>query len=125
LGLAYLFISHNVAVVRHIADRVTVMYLGQVVELGTAAQVLDQPGHPYTRALLASVPKIGSDEVLEPPLRSTELPSNVRLPTGCFYRDRCPFAVAGCEKPQHLLETPRTASEPHVVRCHRVGALPA
>ena len=125
LGLAYLFISHNVAVVRHIADRVTVMYLGQVVELGTAAQVLDQPGHPYTRALLASVPKIGSDEVLEPPLRSTELPSNVRLPTGCFYRDRCPFAVAGCEKPQHLLETQRTASEPHVVRCHRVGALPA
>jgi peptide/nickel transport system ATP-binding protein len=125
LGLAYLFISHNVAVVRHIADRVTVMYLGQVVELGTAAQVLDQPGHPYTRALLASAPKIGSDEVLEAPLRSTELPSNVRLPTGCFYRDRCPFAVAGCEKPQHLLETQRTASEPHVVRCHRVGALPA
>jgi peptide/nickel transport system ATP-binding protein len=77
-------ISHNVSVVRHMSDRVAVMYLGQIVELGSAAQVLGEPRHPYTRLLLDSVPRTGEplDETLA--LRKTELPGNRRLPEGCF-----------------------------------------
>jgi peptide/nickel transport system ATP-binding protein len=119
LGLTYLFVSHNVAVIRHIADRVAVMYLGQVVELGPAATVLARPAHPYTRALLAAVPKLDG-AALAPPLRGTELPSNRVLPTGCFFRDRCPFAASGCERPQPLI--PFAGVE---VRCHRAAELPA
>jgi peptide/nickel transport system ATP-binding protein len=119
LHLTYLFISHNVAVIRHIADRVAVMYLGQIVELGAAAEVLERPAHPYTRALLAAVPRLDAAAGLETPLRSTELPSNRRLPAGCFFRERCPFAAAGCEQPQAL--APLTGSRS--VRCHRAAEL--
>jgi peptide/nickel transport system ATP-binding protein len=120
LRLTYLFISHNVAVVHHIADRVAVMYLGQVVELGDAAAVLGRPAHPYTRALLAAVPRLTSDSVVAPPVRDTELPSNRILPTGCFFRARCLYAAAGCEQPQVLV-----VHDARDVRCHRAGALPA
>jgi peptide/nickel transport system ATP-binding protein len=120
LHLTYLFISHNVAVIRHIADRVAVMYLGQIVELGPASEVLECPAHPYTRALLAAVPKLDAGAALEAPLRNTELPSNRRLPTGCFFRERCPFAVAACEKPQALRPLGGTARS---VRCHRAEEL--
>ncbi len=116
LGLTYLFISHNVAAVRHIADRVAVMYLGQVVELGDADDVLGHPAHPYTRALLAAVPRLDSDEPVAPPVRDTELPSNRVLPTGCFFRSRCLYAAGGCERPQDLLATGERK-----VRCHRVS----
>ena len=123
LDLTYLFISHNVSVVRHVADRVAVMYLGQVVELGPTAEVLDHPGHPYTRALLASVPSLDQSAGLAAPVRGAELPSAITLPTGCFFRERCPFAAAGCDQPQPLrgvsVETDR-----HLVRCHRTGELP-
>jgi peptide/nickel transport system ATP-binding protein len=124
LHLTYLFISHNVAVIRHIADRVAVMYLGQIVELGPASEVLERPAHPYTRALLAAVPKLdtapGAAAGLEAPLRNTELPSNRRLPEGCFFRERCPFAIAGCEKPQALRPLAGTARS---VRCRRAEEL--
>ncbi len=119
LGLTYLFISHNVSVVRHLADRVAVMYLGQIVELGDASEVLERPAHPYTRTLLVAVPKLDRGAGLQSPLRNTELPSNRRLPVGCFFRERCPFATAGCERPQLLapLSAGRSA------RCHRAAEL--
>ena len=119
LRLTYLFISHNVAVVRHIGDRVAVMYLGQVVELGDAIDVLERPAHPYTRALLAAVPRLDSDAPVAPPVRDTELPSNRVLPTGCFFRARCLYAAAGCEQPQDLL-----GMGARKIRCHRAPALP-
>jgi peptide/nickel transport system ATP-binding protein len=101
-GLTYLLISHNVSVVRHMSDRVAVMYLGQIVELGAAAQVMGAPRHPYTRLLLASVPRLGQTVPDAAAASAGELPSNRQLPTGCFFRDRCPMAGPGCERPQAL-----------------------
>ena len=123
--LTYLFISHDVSVIRHVADRVAVMYLGQIVELGKAADVLDRPRHPYTRLLLEAVPRIGQPVDDEAAVDARELPSNRRLPTGCFFRERCPFAAAGCEQPQTL--EPAGDDPAHPVRCHRSrqGALPS
>jgi peptide/nickel transport system ATP-binding protein len=114
--LTFILISHNVAVVRHMSDRVAVMYLGQIVELGPTAQVLGAPRHPYTRVLLDSVPRLGVPVAEGAASASTELPSNRNLPTGCFFRDRCPRAGAGCERPQALREAPGAPGQ--AVRCH-------
>lgn len=113
--LTYVLISHNVSVVRHMSDRVAVMYLGQIVELGETQQVLNSPSHPYTQLLLDSVPKTGAplDDALA--LRKTDLPGNRQLPTGCYFRDRCPLATAGCEQLQALA----TVSGGRAVRCWR------
>ncbi|MGY2292784.1 oligopeptide/dipeptide ABC transporter ATP-binding protein [Pseudomonas sp. SDO528_S397] len=113
LGLTYILISHNVSVVRHMADRVAVMYLGQIVELGCAKQVLEQPRHPYTRLLLEAVPKLGvalDEAYVSAP---TELPGNRVLPEGCFFLDRCPRRTQGCERPQRLV-----GSVHQQMRCH-------
>ncbi|MNP56688.1 putative D,D-dipeptide transport ATP-binding protein DdpF [compost metagenome] len=94
------------------------MYLGQIVELGPTAQVLRQPQHPYTRLLLDSVPRTGrslSDSAIED--RKGELPGNRQLPQGCFFRERCPYAGEGCQRPQSL----RVNLGGTAVRCHKVG----
>jgi len=121
-GLTYILISHNISVIRHMCDRIAVMYLGQIVELGTAADVLARPAHPYTRLLLDSVPQIGRALDAGLPIGETELPSNRRLPQGCFFRERCLFAAAGCDQVQALATL---ASEAHLARCHRAGELAA
>jgi peptide/nickel transport system ATP-binding protein len=113
-GLAYVFISHNVSVIRHFCDEVAVMYLGQIVEHGPAAAVFGNPSHPYTRTLLEAVPKIGQGRASSP-LDETELPSNRTLPAGCYFRNRCPNAAAGCDDPQSL----RALPDGHLTRCHR------
>ncbi|GAC1036080.1 ABC transporter ATP-binding protein [Pseudomonas sp. No.117] len=117
-GLTFVLISHNVSVVRHLAKRVAVMYLGQIVELGDAEQVLERPSHPYTRLLLEAVPRLDQPLTGDAAAQRTELPGNRVLPSGCFFRDRCPQAGAGCERPQQLL--PATLVE---VRCHRATGL--
>ena len=119
LGLTYLFISHNIQVVRHISHRIAVMYLGQIVELGAAGDILDAPRHPYTRTLLAAVPRLTGGLAIDAP-KAGELPSNTVLPEGCFYRDRCAFAAAGCEAPQELRPL---ADGTRQVRCHRAEAI--
>jgi peptide/nickel transport system ATP-binding protein len=105
LGLSYLFITHNIAVVEYLAHEVAVMYLGRIVERGTVAEVLGAPKHPYTRALLAAVPKIekhgldrpGADHGVERVLRvEGELPSAVNPPSGCHFHPRCPDAMPHC-----------------------------
>ncbi|KZP71489.1 ABC transporter ATP-binding protein, partial [Enterobacter hormaechei] len=114
-NLTYVLISHNVSVVRHMSDRVAVMYLGQIVELGPADQVLSQPRHPYTQLLLDSVPRTGEPLDEDLALRKTDLPGNRHLPVGCYFRDRCPLAMQGCEQPQPL----QPAAEGRSVRCWR------
>jgi oligopeptide/dipeptide ABC transporter ATP-binding protein len=98
LGLTMLFISHDLGVVRHICDRIAVMYLGRIVETGPAADVYAAPRHPYTRALLDSVPKLvtGSDELVTFRPIAGELPSPLAPPPGCHFHLRCPFATATC-----------------------------
>lgn len=115
--LTYILISHNVSVVRHMADRVAVMYLGQIVELGPCAQVLERPRHPYTQLLLDAVPRLGLPLPAGEVAAAGELPGNRQLPSGCFFRERCPKATRGCEQPQAMREVAGAA-----VRCHLATA---
>ena len=96
LGLTYLFISHNLNVVRHIADEIAVMYLGKLVEIGDAAQVFAAPKHPYTRALISSNPLPDPDAPLAPLVLKGELPSPLNPPAGCRFHTRCPEAFEPC-----------------------------
>lgn len=121
-GLTYILISHNISVIRHMCDRIAVMYLGQIVELGDAVDVLAHPAHPYTRLLLDSVPEIGRPLDVGLAVGETELPSNRKLPPGCYFQDRCPFAAAGCEQPQKLSAVLTGEQQ---ARCHRAVEISA
>ncbi len=117
LGLAYVFISHDLSVVRHIADDVMVMYLGRAVEHGPAAEIFTSPQHPYTRALLASTPHINPEARSERIVLSGELPSPLSPPTGCAFHTRCPQAGDIC-----ALEQPAFAKFGGTnVACHFAG----
>jgi oligopeptide/dipeptide ABC transporter ATP-binding protein len=95
-GLALLFISHDLHVVRHLCERVVVMYLGRIVEEGKAADLFHAPAHPYTRALIAATPSIRLQKRSREMVLSGELPSPASPPSGCVFRTRCPHAVSGC-----------------------------
>src|SRR5438128_460108 len=122
LGLSYLLITHNVAAVRYVADRVAVMYLGKIAELGGVRDVLERPLHPYTKALLAAVP------APEPGRRRTryrvtgEIPSLVHPPPGCPFAARCPFVIDRCRTEEPLLRIPE-GMERRWVACHRAEEL--
>lgn len=96
LGLAYLFITHDLSVARHVAHRAAVMYLGQIVEEGDAEQVFSAPSHPYTQALLAAIPSADPDRRSMTASARGETPSPVRPPAGCRFHDRCPHAFDRC-----------------------------
>ena len=95
-GLSYLFITHDLRVVRHIADRVAVMYLGQLVETAPVAELFQKPAHPYTQALLAAVPDLGAAAAARKAALAGEVPSPVRPPAGCRFHPRCPSAFERC-----------------------------
>ncbi len=119
-NISYIFISHDLSVVKHISDRVGVMYLGSLVELGDKEEIFNNPQHPYTRALMAAIPIADPDKRSEMKLIEGEIPSNVHLPSGCKFNPRCPFATDKCrsEVPPVVETKPR-----HFVQCHFAGEL--
>jgi oligopeptide/dipeptide ABC transporter ATP-binding protein len=114
LGLTLLFISHNLAVVRHVSHRVAVMYLGRLVELAPEPALFEHPRHPYTRALLAAVPE-ASPDAQPPAVLPGEIPSPFDPPAGCRFETRCPRAEARCRAAEPALTEERPG---HWVRCY-------
>ena len=119
MRIAYLFISHNLQVVRHIADTVAVMYLGRIVEYAPKAIVFARPAHPYTRALLASTPVLDAKARRERVALRGELPSPLAPPSGCPFHTRCPYAVPRCTSEAPLLAPLGEA----LVACHRAAEI--
>jgi peptide/nickel transport system ATP-binding protein len=116
-NLTYVFISHDLSVVRYISDRVLVMYLGRIVEVGPVDAIFDQPKHPYTRALLASRPSMDPARRIDEPPISGDPPNPIDPPSGCRFHTRCPFAEAVCERADPTLGA-IAGPEAHVGACH-------
>lgn len=114
LGLTYLFISHDLGVVRHISDRVAIMYLGRIVETAPADEVFARPNHPYTQALLAEIPTLEPRKRAYQPIRG-EIPSPLSPPTGCHFHPRCPHATDRCRVEAPAL---REIAPGHLSACH-------
>jgi peptide/nickel transport system ATP-binding protein len=123
--LTYLFISHNLAVVHHVSDRVGVMYLGRLVELGPKRQIFGAPRHPYTRMLLDAIPDLAQVGRQRTPVAG-EVPNPLAPPGGCAFHPRCPQAMPRCTRERPGLAV-HDAGDEHVVACHAVeeGRLPA
>ena len=113
LGLATIFIGHQLAVIAHVSDRVAIMYLGQVVEHGATADVFERPQHPYTRALLRSHPELGAARRARRDAVIGDIPSPLDMPSGCRFRTRCEFAEDRCLVPPPVVEV----ATGHEARC--------
>ena len=110
-----LFIAHDLSVVRHISDRLGVMYLGSIVEVGDKHTLFVNPLHPYTKVLFSAVPTVGEKPLVEHIDAMGEIPSPVNLPQGCFFCDRCPYAIDRCSRERPAL---REIEPGHKAACH-------
>ena len=114
-GFSYLFIAHDLSVVRHISDRLGVMYLGTIVEMGTKRDVFEHVAHPYTKLLFSAVPTVGEEPIVPPMKMEGEIPNPVNLPQGCVFHDRCPYCKEICK----TVRPDFKELEPgHQVACH-------
>jgi peptide/nickel transport system ATP-binding protein len=120
LGLAYLFVAHDLSVVKHISDRVAVMYVGQIVELADREDLFGTPRHPYTSALLSAVPKADPRARAHRIVLQGEVANPAAPPSGCYFHPRCPFAIERCREEAPIYEE---LSPGHFVRCHRAREL--
>jgi peptide/nickel transport system ATP-binding protein len=120
LQLTFLFVAHDLSVVRHISDRVAVMYVGQLVELAPTAEMFARPRHPYTAALMRAVPVPDPRVLSDDGILRGEVPSPASPPTGCYFHPRCVFAEHRCSQVQPAL---REITPGHFVRCHRAAEL--
>ncbi|MBL8341899.1 MAG: ABC transporter ATP-binding protein [Rubrivivax sp.] len=121
-GLTYLFISHDLNVVRYVSDRVMVMYLGQVVELGRGEALFEAPLHPYTRALLSSIPTMDPDRRTERPPLAGDPPNPINPPSGCRFHTRCAMAQAACSSKVPTLGTGPAAAHPVACLMYEAGS---
>ena len=117
MGLTYLFITHNLAVVKHLSDQIVVMYLGQLVETASSGELFAHPMHPYTKALLSAIPSIDIHHPKKRIVLQGEIVSPIEPKPGCRFAARCPHATEACHEPQELKEI----SAGHFVSCCRVG----
>jgi oligopeptide/dipeptide ABC transporter ATP-binding protein len=134
LGLTYLFIAHNLAVVKHVSDRIAVMYLGRIVELTHAEDIYRQPRHPYTRALISAIPEPDPRRTQDRIVLKGDVPSPIHPPPGCPFHTRCPYVqdrcrsevpvlrdarkVPGAAHPASPAPAPLPSEHPHFVACH-------
>jgi oligopeptide/dipeptide ABC transporter ATP-binding protein len=120
-GLGILMITHDLSTAARFADRISVMYLGRIVEEGPASSVVENPQHPYTRALLSVVPKRDPRDRTKPEILRGETPDSVRIPQGCRFHPRCPWMIEDCKAVDPQLERPAAATDPgHLAACIRV-----
>ena len=117
LGLTYLFISHDLSVVKHLSNRIAVMYLGKIVELATSDELFANQAHPYTQALLSAIPIPSIDAKPKRILLQGDVPSPMRMPSGCPFRTRCSRATAQCAECRPEL---REVAPGHVAACHNL-----
>ena len=104
-GLTYVFIAHDLGVVRHVSDRIAVMYLGKIVELAPADELYEHPSHPYSKALLSANPRMGADDKRERIILKGDIPNPINRPTGCSFNPRCPKAAEICRTTEPALLT--------------------
>jgi oligopeptide/dipeptide ABC transporter ATP-binding protein len=117
LGLTYLFISHDLSVVKHVSNRIAVMYLGEIVEFASSDDIFSNPQHPYTRALLSAIPVPSIDVKRDRIILQGDVPSPKNPPSGCKFHTRCPFATDKCRTELPVL---KEYEDQHQVACHLV-----